>query len=656
MDRWHKRGRGPAGRSWRPAAVSLSRPVRVVLGLAFAWLLLCVVMASRRRSGSAAAASDIGAVFRGEVASAAAQRRQAAASSSSSSSNSSGAGVPWLEGSAGVGAAHVVPSRVDVAVSSSGHVSERVASEVGAGLALVADEAAEALSASSSRGALRSLPRTLVAYAYNPREPAHVSNWEFFRRVAVTPVANVWYRVLLPGAASGVAVPAAEDRPGLPANADAAYVETGSACASVWGLLGYALALDADSDSSTSSSNGSFRSLWRAADAVVVVDASVRGPFVPAYLQRAGLHWTAAFSSRLSGGQGDPWMTGSAISCEGAPRDGDAAGPWRRHPYLLPYAWAVDRRGASALARDADVLRCHADAWAERYHGDSGAALAVLSRGGGLDTLLARFQGIDWQDGANWHCNGGVRPDVDLSYDGVSVSPFEAVFVPFDAAKLELRWTHVASAERHSRWLLARLDAESDDPDARKAAAAALASNDWVERAAQVRAERMVAMNARGPGCFDIHYYLQVTEKGEKGKGGGGGGGDSNEKQKEGEREKGMPGRGDGKKNGGRGMNREWMGEATREGVGRTISRLLPKCAPSRFFLKHFPHMSALHFFRIDTRIFSLCAASSPRACPNRAMGLSPGGRCACRMRVACVPRARRLRVFFFFFFFLNMW
>ena len=52
------------------------------------------------------------------------------------------------------------------------------------------------------------------------------------------------------------------------------------------------------------------------------------------------MHWTEAFTSRLSG---DVRLVGSAISCEGAPAGGDASGQWRENPYVLPYAWATDR-------------------------------------------------------------------------------------------------------------------------------------------------------------------------------------------------------------------------------------------------------------------------------------------------------------------------
>lgn len=58
----------------------------------------------------------------------------------------------------------------------------------------------------------------------------------------------------------------------------------------------------------------------------------------PAPLQ--SLHWTEVFTSRLVG---RVKQVGSAISCEGSPKDGNAAGEWRLNPYVLPYAWATDK-------------------------------------------------------------------------------------------------------------------------------------------------------------------------------------------------------------------------------------------------------------------------------------------------------------------------
>ena len=60
------------------------------------------------------------------------------------------------------------------------------------------------------------------------------------------------------------------------------------------------------------------------------------------------LHWTEAFTARLAG---RVKQVGSVISCEGSPKDGNAAGEWRSNPYVLPYAWATDKVGGAGRSR-----------------------------------------------------------------------------------------------------------------------------------------------------------------------------------------------------------------------------------------------------------------------------------------------------------------
>lgn len=51
---------------------------------------------------------------------------------------------------------------------------------------------------------------------------------------------------------------------------------------------------------------------------------------------------------------------------------------------------------------------CHAcnlpAAWPV-FHADSGAALALLSAGYNIDTLLTKYQGVDWWIQRTWGCN-----------------------------------------------------------------------------------------------------------------------------------------------------------------------------------------------------------------------------------------------------------
>ena len=114
------------------------------------------------------------------------------------------------------------------------------------------------------------------------------------------------------------------------------------------------------------------------------------------------MHWTEAFTTKLVGAVK---QVGSAVSCEGAPRDGDAAGPWRSNPHVLPYAWVTDAAGWALLHADPDVFKCYASDWDTRYHSDVGASLLLLKAGHNLDCLLTRYQGVDWWSEEAAQCN-----------------------------------------------------------------------------------------------------------------------------------------------------------------------------------------------------------------------------------------------------------
>ena len=54
---------------------------------------------------------------------------------------------------------------------------------------------------------------------------------------------------------------------------------------------------------------------------------------------------------------------------------------------------------------------------------------------------------MDWRDEANWGCNDGVHPSRHGTYDGISMHPFETVFLK---ASWDVGQPHL---ERYTRWL-----------------------------------------------------------------------------------------------------------------------------------------------------------------------------------------------------------
>ena len=46
-----------------------------------------------------------------------------------------------------------------------------------------------------------------------------------------------------------------------------------------------------------------------------------------------------------------------------------------------------------------------------------------------FDASPALLQGVDWRDDKHWGCNDNVHPSRHGTYDGITMHPFETVFV-----------------------------------------------------------------------------------------------------------------------------------------------------------------------------------------------------------------------------------
>ncbi|KAI3432735.1 hypothetical protein D9Q98_004276 [Chlorella vulgaris] len=319
--------------------------------------------------------------------------------------------------------------------------------------------------------------RTLVIYAYAAVDSQQRDNFEYFLRYGVEEQDWLRYRLVV---ASGVGVLAPSSEPQLPPNAR--YIHTQDCSQGPWGIIaGAASQLEAE---------------LAAAQHIVVVGSEVRGPFMPRYTAQF-MHWTDAFTTKLGK---RTKLVGSALTCEGAPKGGDAADEWRRNPFVLPYAWATDKEGWALMTSNPGVLQCYDSKWDARYHSDSGASLGLLAAGYNIDSLLAKYQGMDWWNQRTWGCNDRVRPDAEWTYDGISISPYETVFVPVSQGLLQSDWSFVRQAVKYTAWL------DSQAAGAPQGNANAFTSQQW-----SLRVQRMMVQNSRGPGCFDFAYYVEAN-------------------------------------------------------------------------------------------------------------------------------------------------
>jgi translation initiation factor eIF-2B subunit epsilon len=61
--------------------------------------------------------------------------------------------------------------------------------------------------------------------------------------------------------------------------------------------------------------------------------------------------------------------------------------------------------GLNLLIGDQHVFACHHDRWDTIFYSELGSSKCILDAGYNIDSLMLRYQGVDWRDRANWDCN-----------------------------------------------------------------------------------------------------------------------------------------------------------------------------------------------------------------------------------------------------------
>lgn len=134
--------------------------------------------------------------------------------------------------------------------------------------------------------------------------------------------------------------------------------------------------------------------------------------------------------------------------------DSDAGGPG---PRIESWAFALDQEGlAAAVDSGVFVIRgckkCVDKDTGVVVGGEYGITVSMFNAGYNIATLMSRYaRGIDWSDRRHWSCNDNVHPSRAGLYDGISMHPYETVFV-------KSSW-HVAEpyTKRYSQWQLQHL-------------------------------------------------------------------------------------------------------------------------------------------------------------------------------------------------------
>ena len=61
--------------------------------------------------------------------------------------------------------------------------------------------------------------------------------------------------------------------------------------------------------------------------------------------------------------------------------------------------------GLAVLIEDGNVFQCHKTVQDAVFHAELGSALAIFGAGHTIDSLMLRYQGVDWRNQNNWNCN-----------------------------------------------------------------------------------------------------------------------------------------------------------------------------------------------------------------------------------------------------------
>ena len=159
----------------------------------------------------------------------------------------------------------------------------------------------------------------------------------------------------------------------------------------------------------------------------IIMNSSVRGPFLPAYFARShggglgpaasehaprGRGWTTALTDLLND---RVKLVGTTISCE-------------IRVHVQSMVLATDRVGLEALWK-AGTLDCARDRDEAIAKYELGASAAIMDKGYSVDCLMLRYQGVDWRAPEAAACNEMRNPFVPHYNDGIPINPLEVLFV-----------------------------------------------------------------------------------------------------------------------------------------------------------------------------------------------------------------------------------
>jgi hypothetical protein len=330
--------------------------------------------------------------------------------------------------------------------------------------------------------------RTLVLYIFSPTDPEYLNNLQYFIRDGIRANDGCDYVIVVNQAVGQemMSFSAMSSMAGsLPPNAR--YVTHRNECYD-WGTLGWLLTTKQVDTSKY--------------EYILFINSSVRGPYLPSYWPKH-VHWTRVFTDRINN---STKLVGPTISCEGIQPVGFPKE--RKNPHVQSFVVATDQVGLQLLMADGDVFKCYDHIHLTMFHSELGASKVILDAGYTIDCLMMRYQGVNWQDKSQWHCNSDESPYKESHYDGINVDPLEVLFVKVKEQLLELRYGATLKAEKYDAWSAnAAAAAASLTPKQRD-----VISNAYHQLPPDFHTVVLTANGKSATGkCFDVPYYKHYS-------------------------------------------------------------------------------------------------------------------------------------------------
>lgn len=234
--------------------------------------------------------------------------------------------------------------------------------------------------------------QTLVIYVFGKTHGSAMENLLFFIRTAVRSWHHADYYIILQQV-NGLVLDE-KTLPKLPSNAH--YVQHENKCFDL-GTIGWFL-----------SSGTVDRTKYKY---FVFVNSSVRGPYIVAYYDNP--IWYTIFTRRLTD---HIKLAGCTFSCETA-------------PHIQSYLWAMSFDTLDLFLKNNTVFACHKHMNDAINNGEIAASQILLHSGFGIDSLMTKYRGMDFRLNFTEKCANQMNPTQIQNVDGISLDPFEIVFV-----------------------------------------------------------------------------------------------------------------------------------------------------------------------------------------------------------------------------------